>query len=105
MNFLITYRQQGKETCLNYIRNEIRFKCDWKRRLFPSSYTARSEMVVVEREEYPERVIARRDAFKSKQIFYDVVKEYWNEDYWKDYNIIEPTESLENAVKKLRKQL
>lgn len=52
-----------------------------------------------------ERVIARRDAFKSKQIFYDVVKEYWNEDYWKDYNIIEPTESLENAVKKLRKQL
>ena len=105
VNFLITYRQQGKETCLNYIRNEIRFKCDWKRRLFSSSYTARSEMVVVEREEYPERVIARRDAFKSKQIFYDVVKEYWNEDYWKDYNIIEPTESLENAVKKLRKQL
>lgn len=105
MNFLITYRQQGKETCLNYIRNEIRFKCDWKRRLFSSSYTARYEMVVVEREEYPERVIARRDAFKSKQIFYDVVKEYWNEDYWKDYNIIEPTESLENAVKKLRKQL
>lgn len=105
MNFLITYRQQGKETCLNYIRNEIRFKCDWKSRLFSSSYTARSEMVVVEREEYPERVIARRDAFKSKQIFYDVVKEYWNEDYWKDYNIIEPTESLENAVKKLRKQL
>ena len=105
MNFLITYRQQGKETCLNYIRNEIRFKCDWKRRLFSSSYSARSEMVVVEREEYPERVIARRDAFKSKQIFYDVVKEYWNEDYWKDYYIIEPTESLENAVKKLRKQL
>ena len=105
MNFLITYRQQGKETCLNYIRNEIRFKCDWKRRLFSSSYTARSEMVVVEREEYPERVIARRDAFKSKQIFYDVVKEYWNEDYWEDYNIIDPTESLENAVKKLRKQL
>lgn len=105
VNFLITYRQQDGMTCLNYIRNEIRFKCDWKRRLFSSSYTARSEMVVVEREEHPERVIARRDAFKPRQIFYDVVKEYWNEDYWQDYNIIEPTESLENAVKKLRKQL
>lgn len=105
VNFLITYRQQDDVTCLNYIRNEIRFKCDWKRRLFSSAYTARSEMVVVEREEHPERIIARRDAFKPKQIFYDVVKEYWNEDYWKDYNIIEPTESLENAVKKLRKQL
>lgn len=105
VNFIITYRQQDGVTCLNYIRNEIRFKCDWKRRLFSSSYTARSEMVVVEREEHPERLIARRDAFKPKQVFYDVVKEYWNEDYWKDYNIIEPTESLENAVKKLRKQL
>lgn len=105
VNFLITYRQREGVTCLNYIRNEIRFKCDWKRRLFSSAYTARSEMVVVEREEHPERIIARRDAFKPKQIFYDVVKEYWNEDYWKDYNIIEPTESLENAVKKLRKQL
>lgn len=105
VNFLVTYRQQDGMTCLNYICNEIRFKCDWKRRLFSSSYTARSEMVVVEREERPERVIARRDAFRPKQIFYDVVKEYWNEDYWKDYNIIEPTESLENAVKKLRKQL
>lgn len=105
VNFLVTYRQQGEVTCLNYIRNEIRFKCDWKRRLFSSSYTARSEMVVVDREEHPERVITHRDAFKPKQIFYDVVKEYWNEDYWKDYNIIEPTESLENAVKKLRKQL
>lgn len=105
VHFLVTYRQQDGMTCLNYIRNEIRFKCDWKRRLFSSSYTARSEMVVVEREEHPERVIARRDAFRPKQIFYDVVKEYWNKDYWKDYNIIEPTESLENAVKKLRKQL
>lgn len=105
VSFLVTYRQNGGTTCLNYICNEIRFKCDWKRRLFASSYTVRSEMAVVEREENPERIIARRDAFKPGQIFYDVVREYWNEDYWKDYNIIEPTESLENAVKKLRKQL
>jgi len=61
-------------------------------------------MVVVEHEGQTSRVIARRDAFKPGQLFYDVVPEYWNEEYWKDYNIIEPTESLENAVKKLRKQ-
>lgn len=104
VNFLVTYRQQNGLTTLNYICNEIRFKCDWKRRLFSSTYTARSEMVVVEREAHPDRVIARRDAFKPGQIFYDVVPAYWNENYWKDYNIIEPTESLENAVKKLKKQ-
>ena len=105
VSFLITYRQHDGVTCLNYICNEMCFKCDWKRRLFSSSYVARSEMVAVDREEHPERVIARRDAFKPYQVFYDIVKEYWSEDFWKDYNIIEPTESLEDAVKKLRKQL
>ena len=105
VSFLITYRQHDGETCLNYICNEMCFKCDWKRRLFSSSYVARSEMVAVDREEHPERVIARRDAFKPYQVFYDIVKEYWSEDFWKDYNIIEPTESLEDAVKKLRKQM
>lgn len=105
VSFLITYRQHDEVTCLNYICNEMCFKCDWKRRLFSSSYVARSEMVAVDREEHPERVIARRDAFKPYQVFYDIVKEYWSEDFWKDYNIIEPTESLEDAVKKLRKQM
>lgn len=105
VSFLITYRQHDGVTCLNYICNEMSFKCDWKRRLFSSSYVARSEMVAVDREEHPERVIARRDAFKPYQVFYDIVKEYWSEDFWKDYNIIEPTESLEDAVKKLRKQM
>ena len=62
-------------------------------------------MVDVEREDNPKRVISRREAFKPKQIFYDVIKDYWNENFWKDYNIIEPTESLEKAVKKLRKSL
>ena len=105
VSFLINYRQHDGVTCLNYICNEMCFKCDWKRRLFSSSYVARSEMVAVDREEHPERVIARRDAFKPYQVFYDIVKEYWSEDFWKDYNIIEPTESLEDAVKKLRKQM
>ncbi|MGM9796255.1 MAG: hypothetical protein ACI3ZY_01500, partial [Parabacteroides sp.] len=29
-------------------RNEVRFKCDWKRKLFSSNYTVVSEMVVTD---------------------------------------------------------
>lgn len=104
VSFLVSYRWQGEKSFLNYIRNTIRFKCDWKRRLFSSGYTACSEMVTVDRNEHPEETIKLRDAFKSQQMFYDVVLDYWNEEYWGDYNIIEPTESLENAVKRLKKQ-
>ncbi len=81
----------------------MRFKCDMKRRLFSSSYTANSEMVVVDREENTSEKIAYKEAFKPRQIFYDQIDEYWDEDYWSDYNIIEPTESLENAVEKLKR--
>lgn len=104
VSYLVTYKQQGDRTYLNYIRNIIRFKCDWQKRLFSSTYTAFSEMVVTDRDDNPQTGISGRNAFKQKQVFYDLVDEYWNEDFWKDYNIIEPTESLENAVNKLRKQ-
>lgn len=104
MSFLVTYQQRGAETVQNYVRNVIRFKCDWKRLLFSSTYTAVSEMVVVDRDEQPTEAIPFRDSFRPRQILYDEVPKYWHADYWKDYNIIEPTESLEHAVDKLRKQ-
>ncbi len=104
VKFLVSYRDHDGTASLNYICNEIRFKCDWRRRLFSSTYTACSEMVVVESEVVEERMISRKEAFGTKQIFYDAVKDYWHDEgFWKDYNIIEPTEKLENAVKRLRK--
>ncbi len=104
ISYLVSYRFQDGKPHLNYIRNDIRFKCDWKKRLFSSSFTTCSEMVMVDRTEQPEERIKSKDAFKQREVFYDVVEAYWNEDFWKDYNIIEPTESLESAVKKLKKQ-
>ena len=104
VSYLVTYRYQDGKSYLNYLRNNIRFKCDWKKRLFSSTFTTSTEMVMVDRSDRPEERIRMKDAFKQREVFYDVVEAYWNEDFWKDYNIIEPTESLESAVKKLKKQ-
>lgn len=104
VSYLVTYKEQNGKTYLNYIWNTIRFKCDWTKRLFSSGYTVYSEMVVTDRQEDNFTAISNKTAFKEKQVFYDLVDEYWNEDFWKEYNIIEPTESLEHAVNKLKKQ-
>ena len=104
VSYLVTYKEQNGKTYLNYIWNTIRFKCDWKKRLFSSGYTVYSEMVVTDRQQDNFTAISNKTAFKEKQVFYDLVDEYWNEDFWKEYNIIEPTESLEHAVNKLKKQ-
>ena len=104
LSFLITYKTIDGRTYMNYIRNDIRFKCDWKRRLFSTNYAVTSEMVVTDRRENPSEMIPRNKVFASNQIFYDKVGNYWSEDFWGNYNIIEPTESLEHAVDKLKKQ-
>lgn len=104
VSYLVSYRYQDGVSYLNYLRNSIRFKCDWKKRFFSSTFTTTAEMVMVDRDDQPQERIRAKDAFKQREVFYDVVDEYWDMDFWKDYNIIEPTESLESAVRKLKKQ-
>ena len=104
VSYLVTYKEQNGKTYLNYISNTIRFKCDWKKKLFSTSYTVASEMVVTDKREGMLETIPNKEAFSLNQIFYDKVDEYWSPDFWGNYNIIEPTESLEHAVDKLKKQ-
>lgn len=104
VSFLITYKQRDNLTYLSYIRNEVRFNCDWKRRLFATNYTINSEMVVTDNDTENVNNISYKLAFKPSQSLSDKVGDFMDEDFWGAYNIIEPTESLESAVNKLRKQ-
>ena len=94
-------------TRMNYLRNEMRFNCDWKRRLFASSYTAVSEMVVTDRlaSGHDAKRPSGRSSFGLRDRFYDRVEYFDDPDFWADYNIIAPTESLEHAIDKLKKKL
>ena len=60
-------------------------------------------MVMVDRIDNPEDGISRKLAFGNNDIFYDKVADYWDADFWNGYNIIEPTESLDKAVMKLKR--
>ncbi|MDH6305777.1 hypothetical protein M2459_003511 [Parabacteroides sp. PF5-5] len=104
VSFLVSYTQRGDLTYLSYIRNEVRFNCDWKRRLFATNYTIDSEMVVTDMQTDNVTNIPYRQAFKASQSLSDRVSDFMDDDFWGAYNIIEPTESLESAVNKLRKQ-
>lgn len=103
VDFVVTYKYHDGVSYLNYIRMKTRFKCDWKRKLFSSGYTTYAEMVMVDREDNPTDGISRSEAFGKREIFYDMLDDFSDDDFWKDYNIIEPTESLEKAIEKLRK--
>ena len=102
MSIVLNYSYNGDFARLSYFRSTFRFNCDWKKRLFATSYTAINELVVTDVR--PEAIpIARSEMFRTSDILSDKAAEFTDPDFWKDYNIIEPTESLEHAVDRLRK--
>ena len=102
--YIVTYKQLNNKAYLNYIRNEVRFKCDWRRRLFATNYTIVNETIITDNEQDNISRIASRDAFSMRKSLSAEVSAYYDEDFWGAYNIIEPTESLENAVGRLKRQ-
>ena len=94
-------------TRMSYVRNEMRFNCDWHRKLFASPYTTVCEMVVTDRLALGRQAKRPhgRSSFGRNERFYDKVEYFDDPDFWADYNIIEPTESLEHAIDKLKKRV
>ena len=45
-----------------------------------------------------------KEFFKQNQTLSDKISNFSDQNFWEAYNIIEPTESLESAVVKLKKQ-
>ena len=102
--FIVSYKQRDGKSYLNYIRNEVKFNCDWKRRLFATNYVVLSEMVVTESREELVSNIPRKDSFNRNESLSDKVMNFYDVNFWGAYNIIEPTESLESAVSRLKKE-
>lgn len=103
ISFLVTYNQRDGLSHLHYIRSEIQFKCDWKRRLFSTNYSIVSETVITGKSTYDGERIPARLAFRHTYSLSDKVDNFMDPNFWEDYNIIEPDESLESAVNRLKK--
>ena len=104
VSYVVSYKQQGNKTYLHYLNNKIRFKCDWKRRLFATNYTIISELVITDNQKENPPRIAGKDSFSNRQSLSDKAMSYYDSNFWGAYNIIEPTESLESAVSRLKKE-
>lgn len=101
LSTVVDYRYEEGVTRISYLRNTFRFNCDWKRKLFSTSFTATCEMAVTDSQSDHVQPIASRNSFDSHDAYYDKVEYFLDPDYWSNYNIIEPSESLDKAIKRL----
>ena len=105
LSLLVDYRQGSDGVMrLSYMRTTFRFNCDWKRRLFATSFTATCEMAVTSTTDRDVQPIRGRDSFDQRDAFFDKVDYFRDPAFWQDYNIIEPTESLDKAIGRLLKK-
>lgn len=102
MSFVISYAYDGELCRIQYYRTILRFNCDWKKRMIATNYTVTNETVVTDVVR-PVVPVTKAEQFRSTDFMSDKAAEYFDPEFWQGYNIIEPSESLEHAAKKLQK--
>ena len=102
LSLLVDYRQGADGlTRISYIRTTFRFNCDWKRRLMATSFAAFCELAVTSSTNSNVKPLKGRESFDQRDAFFDKVDYFRDPEFWSDYNIIEPTESLDRAIHRL----
>jgi hypothetical protein len=104
-SYLVTYKEQNGKYFLSYVRVDLKFRCDWKKRLFKNYYTVVSEIAITDRNEDNIVKFTNQEVFKSNMVFADKVQDFTDVDFWGEKNIIDPDNSIENAIKKISKSM
>ena len=99
------YREQGGKWHFEYSRAEVKFKVDWNKKLFNTYYTTMSEIAVTDRTDQEVIKFAGKDKIKYNDVFSDKVTSFTDKEFWGDYNVIEPDQSIESAIRRLSRKL
>jgi len=99
------YREQNGKWYFAYSRAEVKFKVDWKKKLFNTYYTTMSEIAVTDRTDQEVIKFAGKERVKGSDVFSDKVSAFTDKEFWGDYNVIEPDQSIESAIRRLSRKL
>lgn len=104
--YKVKYRTQNGKWHYAYSNIGLIFKVNWKGKLFNSIYTLNSEMAVTDWKIPETKVVKEREKMlRPSSILTEQTSGFTDPEFWGTYNIIEPEKSIENAIRKIKKQL
>jgi len=103
--YRVKYREQDGKWYFAYSRAEVRFKVNWKRRVFNTFYTTMSEMAITDRTNEEVIKFAGKEKLRYNDVFTEQVEAFTDPEFWGDYNVIEPDQSIESAIRRLSRKL
>ncbi|NMC38344.1 MAG: carboxypeptidase-like regulatory domain-containing protein [Bacteroidales bacterium] len=103
--YRVKYREQDGKWYFAYSRAEVKFKVNWKRKLFNTFYTTMSEIAITDRTNEEVIKIPGKEKLRYTDVFSDKVEAFTDPEFWGDYNVIEPDQSIESAIRRLSRKL
>jgi hypothetical protein len=97
------YTIEDNKWYFSYARAEVKFDVDWDKKLFKTSYSTMSEVAITDRSESLGEKFPSKERFRNSQVLDELVYVFFDQTYWGAYNVIEPDQSIESAIKKLNK--
>ena len=104
-SYLVKYREQNGKWYFACSRAEVKFKVNWKRKLFNTNYTTMAEIAVTDRTEEEVIKFAGKEKLRYSDIFIEEVTAFADENFWGEYNVIEPDQSIEQAIRRLARKV
>lgn len=88
----------------SYARAEVKFKVNWKKKLFNTTYSTMSELAITDRTYEGIEKFAGKERFKSNDVMNEKVYIFFDQGFWEGYNVIEPDQSIETAIRRLNRK-
>jgi hypothetical protein len=104
-NYRVKYREQDGKWYFAYSRSEVKFKVDWKKRLFNTNYTTMAEIAITDRTDKEVIKFAGKERVRYSDIFVEKLSAFTDPEFWGEYNVIEPDQSIEAAIRRLARKL
>jgi hypothetical protein len=104
-SYMVKFREQDGKWYFAYSRAEVKFRVNWKKKLFHTTYTTMSEIAITDRTDQEVIKFAGKDKIKYSDVFSDQVSSFADQEYWGEYNVIEPDQSIEAAIRRLARKL
>lgn len=104
-NYLVNYREQDGKWVLNHARYEVKFRVIKRGKFFNKLYTSAADLAITDIDTKNVEKFKFNEILKPNQVFVEKVSEYYDEQFWGNYNIIKPEESLEDAVERINKRM
>lgn len=104
-SYRLKFREQDGKYYFAYARAEVEFKCNWKRKLFNKTYTTMSEIAITDRTEEEVVRFTGSEKVRKGDVFTEQLSAFADLDFWGEYNLIEPDQSIESAIRKLNRRL